>query len=286
MIKLLCLVILSLTCACHSIQCYNGQNYVDIPESKLSDVGYTEYNITHSNFDCKIAYKRYLKIKEIEPVVHTANNPLSVAEHRNDEKKMIITLAGIGIFALFVIWVIKLTISCFRENTDSVDSIRIPSKKCSAESLKSHDYLGVHQFRSPIKEHVKSWDDLSREYSENLRKLEQERATNAELPIIVDTTIKKSTTPTYEELLLRPEWRQFRKRAFKRYGRTCAICGRSECRLNVHHNYYLKDYDGFVYPWEYPLTAVSILCEECHHDWHQSHKVRIYSKFWFNCTRK
>lgn len=52
----------------NAIQCYNGKTYVDIPESKLSEVGYTEYNITHSSFDCKIAYKRYLKVKETEQV--------------------------------------------------------------------------------------------------------------------------------------------------------------------------------------------------------------------------
>ena len=52
----------------NAIQCYNGKTYVDIPESKLTEIGYTKYNITHSKFDYKIAYKRYLKIKEIEPV--------------------------------------------------------------------------------------------------------------------------------------------------------------------------------------------------------------------------
>ena len=52
----------------NAIQCYNSKTYVDIPESKLSEVGYTEYNITHSSFDCKIAYKRYLKVKETEQV--------------------------------------------------------------------------------------------------------------------------------------------------------------------------------------------------------------------------
>ena len=52
----------------NAIQCYNGKTYVDIPESKLSEVGYTEYNITHSSFDCKVAYKRYLKVKETEQV--------------------------------------------------------------------------------------------------------------------------------------------------------------------------------------------------------------------------
>ena len=52
----------------NAMQCYNGKTYVDIPESKLSEIGYTEYNITHSSFDCKVAYNRYLKVKEIEPV--------------------------------------------------------------------------------------------------------------------------------------------------------------------------------------------------------------------------
>ena len=52
----------------NAIQCYNSKTYVDISKSKLSEVGYTEYNITHSSFDCKIAYKRYLKVKETEHV--------------------------------------------------------------------------------------------------------------------------------------------------------------------------------------------------------------------------
>ena len=39
----------------NAIQCYNGKTYIDIPESKLSEVGYTEYNITHSSFDCELA---------------------------------------------------------------------------------------------------------------------------------------------------------------------------------------------------------------------------------------
>ena len=39
----------------NAIQCYNGKTYLDIPESKLAEIGYTKYNITHSSFDCKIA---------------------------------------------------------------------------------------------------------------------------------------------------------------------------------------------------------------------------------------
>lgn len=286
MIKRLCFVVLLLTCACHSIQCYNGTLWRKVPSGVLQQLGMSLNDIVDYPSDCEKAYKAAKKLRRhvnntnrtystpqrMHPVVQATANSPSVAKHSYYDIDWIRTLVVIGI-AAFVIWVIKLTISCFRENTDSVDYIRIPSKKCSAETLESHEYLGVHQFRSPVKEPVKSWDDLSREYSENLRKLEQERLANTEV-----TTIQESVTPTYEELLRRPEWRQFRKCAFKRYGRICANCGRGECRLNIHHHYYLKDENGFVYPWKYPLSAVSILCDECHDAWHKSHKNRVYNK--------
>ena len=289
MIKRLCFVVLLLTCACHSIQCYNGTLWRKVPSGVLHQLGMSLNDIVDYPSDCEKAYKAAKKLRRhinntnrtystpprMHPVVQATANSPSVAKHSYYDIDWIRTLVVIGI-AAFVIWVIKLTISCFRENTDSVDYTPTPThtQDCSTESLESHEYLGVHQFRSPVKEPVKSWDDLSREYSENLRKLDQERLANTEY-----TTIQESTTPTYEELLRRPEWRQFRKCAFKRYGRICAICGRGDCRLNVHHHYYLKDDNGFVYPWEYPLTAVSILCEDCHLAWHKSHKIRVYNKF-------
>lgn len=231
MIKFLCLVVLSLTCVCHSIQCYNGKLWRKVPIQVLPQLGMTLNDAVDYPSKCEKAYKAAKKLRkhdintsrknstaqQTHPVVYTASKPLSVVEQRNYENDWLITLAGIGIFALFVIWEIKLTIGCFRDNTDSDNYPPKCARNCYTE------------------------------------------------------------TPTYEELLLRPEWRQFRKRAFKRYGRTCAICGCSECRLNVHHNYYLKDDSGFVYPWEYPLTAVSILCDDCHYDWHQSHKNLVYN---------
>ncbi len=287
MIKLLCFAILLLTSACHSIQCYNGTLWRKVPSRVLPQLGLSLNDVVDYPHECEKAYKvaknlqrpvsntnrTYSATQRIHPVVRTTANSPSDAKHSYYNIDWIGILVGISI-AAFVIWIIKLTIGVFREDTYSDDYPPILSKKCSTESLESHEYLGVHQFRSPIKEPVKSWDDLSREYSENLRKLEQERLANVE-----DTTIQESTIPTYEELLRCPEWRRFRKRAFKRYGRTCAICKRSECRLNVHHWYYLKDDNRFVYPWEYPLTAVSILCDECHDAWHKSHKNRVYNKF-------
>ena len=90
----------------NAIQCYNGKTYVDIPESKLSEIGYTEYNITHSSFDCKVAYKRYLKIKEIEPV----NVSYVIKNEKVEEEPSKIgslSLICLLVIIVGVIWLIK-----------------------------------------------------------------------------------------------------------------------------------------------------------------------------------
>ena len=90
----------------NAIQCYNGKTYVDIPESKLSEVGYTEYNITHSSFDCKVAYKRYLKIKETE---HVNVSYVIKNEKVEEEPSKIGSLSLICLLVIIVgvIWLIK-----------------------------------------------------------------------------------------------------------------------------------------------------------------------------------
>lgn len=90
----------------NAIQCYNDKTYVDIPESKLSEVGYTEYNITHSSFDCKVAYKRYLKIKEIE---HVNVSYVIKNEKVEEEPSEIGSLSLICLLVIIVgvIWLIK-----------------------------------------------------------------------------------------------------------------------------------------------------------------------------------
>lgn len=90
----------------NAIQCYNGKTYIDIPESKLSEIGYTEYNITHSSFDCKVAYKRYLKIKEIEPV----NVSYVIKNEKVEEEPSKIgslSLICLLVIIVGVIWLIK-----------------------------------------------------------------------------------------------------------------------------------------------------------------------------------
>lgn len=90
----------------NAIQCYNGKTYVDIPESKLSEVGYTEYNITHSSFDCEVAYKRYLKIKETE---HVNVSYVIKNEKVEEEPSEIGSLSLICLLVIIVgvIWLIK-----------------------------------------------------------------------------------------------------------------------------------------------------------------------------------
>ena len=90
----------------NAIQCYNGKTYVDIPESKLSEIGYTEYNITHSSFDCKVAYKRYLKVKETEQV----NVSYVIKNEKVEEEPSKIgslSLICLLVIIVGVIWLIK-----------------------------------------------------------------------------------------------------------------------------------------------------------------------------------
>ena len=91
----------------NAIQCYNGKTYVDIPESKLSEIGYTEYNITHSSFDCKVAYKRYLKVKEIEQVNVSYITKNEKSEIKEPSKIGSLLLICLSVIIVGVIWLIK-----------------------------------------------------------------------------------------------------------------------------------------------------------------------------------
>ena len=142
----------------NAIQCYNGKTYVDIPESKLLEVGYTEYNITHSSFDCKIAYKRYLKIKETDQV--NVSNVTKSEKVKEEPSKIGFLLLICLLVIVGVIWLIKNVIK-----DEQQDEWNLPVQQ---EQVKPKN-------NSIKTEYIKSWDDLSKEYSENLRKLEEER---------------------------------------------------------------------------------------------------------------
>lgn len=311
----------------NAIQCYNGKNYVDIPESKLSDIGYTKYNITHSNFDCKIAYKRYLKIKEIEPVNISYVTKIEKDELEEPSKISSLLLICLLVIIVCIIWLIKIAIQ--KEPQDELytviqkESIKSKNNNTKTESDESWDdyegYLRLEQERQkkeqeyfdgilgknyPVKlenntkteeqvkpennnktELVKSWDDLSREYSENLRKIEQERERNGfyetEKPKPLNLPISKSQSQykfksEYDFLLHRQEWLDCREHIFAEKGRHCCYCYKTN-GLQVHHKFYLAYPNGKkVKPWEYPIDAFKVLCYDCHVKEHQTHKIKFY----------
>lgn len=279
----------------NAIQCYNGKNYVDIPESKLSDIGYTKYNITHSNFDCKIAYKRYLKIKEIEPV--NISYVTKIEKDELEEPSKISSLLPICLLVIIVciIWLIKIAIQ--KEPQDELYTViqketikpkndvkTEPDKFWNDLSEYSENLERIEQ-ESLKKEPAKSWDDLSREYSENLRKIEEERVKNGfyetEKPKPLNLPISKSQSQykfksEYDFLLHRQEWLDCREHVFAEKGRHCCYCYKTN-GLQVHHKFYLAYPNGKkVKPWEYPIDAFKVLCYDCHVKEHQTHKIKFY----------
>lgn len=196
----------------NAIQCYNGKTYVDIPESKLSDIGYTKYNITHSNFDCKMAYKRYLKVKEIEPV-----NVSYVTKDENNEikepNKMGSFYLCLLVIIVCVIWFIKKVIK---------------------------------------DEPQDDWD------------------------LVVQKEPIKQKNKTYEELLTRQEWYNFRNKVINDRGYVCEFCKKKH-NLQVHHKlYYKKPNKEKIEPWLYNMEEVLLLCDNCHKSVHKKNKIKVY----------
>ena len=64
----------------------------------------------------------------------------------------------------------------------------------------------------------------------------------------------------YSEKFKDPRWQKRRLQVLERDEWMCQICFDNESTLNVHHRYYYKNTN----PWDYPLSALSTLCEECH----------------------
>lgn len=246
----------------NAIQCYNGKTYVDIPESKLFEIGYTEYNITHSSFDCKVAYKRYLKIKETEPV----NVSYVIKNEKVEEEPSKIgslSLICLSVIIVGVIWLIKNIIK-----DEPQDEWNLPVQQ---EQVKPKNNVKT--------EYIKSWDDLSKEYNENLRTLEKERVKNGfyEIPKTehVNNSLDKTKT-AYELLLERPEWKAYRLAVLAERGELCEWCG-SNKNLQVHHKFYLKYPNGKkILPWEYNINCLLVLCKDCHEKAHKKYKIKSY----------
>ena len=268
----------------NAIQCYNGKNYVDIPESKLSEIGYTKYNITHSKFDCKIAYKRYLKIKKIETV--------NVSQVTKDEKnKLDKEPSKIGslylcflVIIVCVIWIIKNVVK--DEPQDERYSVTKQKEIVSVKKEQEKFWNDLSKYSENLEqvktETVKSWDDLSKEYSENLIKLEEERQKKekAYFDAIIGKnypikTIQKSDK-TYEELLTKQEWYDFRNKVINDRGYVCEFCKKKH-NLQIHHKLYYKKPDKEkIEPWLYNMDEVLLLCDNCHKSIHKKNKIKVY----------
>jgi hypothetical protein len=65
---------------------------------------------------------------------------------------------------------------------------------------------------------------------------------------------------TYIEKFKNPKWQKCRLKVMERDEYTCQCCGDANTTLNVHHKHYEFNKD----PWDYPLTNLITLCEECH----------------------
>ena len=247
----------------NAIQCYNGKTYVDIPESKLSEIGYTEYNITHSSFDCKVAYKRYLKVKETEQV--NISNIIENKKNELEEHSKIGSFLPIFLLVLivFIIWIIK---NIIRE--EPKDEFNLPVQK---EPIKQKETVSVQ------KETIKTFDDISKKYSENLRKIKQEKVKNGfyNIPKPVNNSVDK-TKSAYDLLLERPEWKAYRLKVLAERGKQCEWCG-SNKNLHVHHKFYLKYPNGKkILPWEYDINCLLVLCKDCHAKAHKKYKIKSY----------
>ena len=270
----------------NAIQCYNGKTYVDIPESKLSDIGYTKYNITHSRFDCKIAYKRYLKIKKIETVNVSQVTESEKLEEGPGKIEPILPICLLVII-ICIIWIIKIAVQ--KEPQDLYSVVQKEPIKPENDSVKTepskfwNDLSKYSENLEQVKtETVKSWDDLSKEYSENLIKLEEERQKKekAYFDAIIGKnypikTIQKSDK-TYEELLTKQEWYNFRNKVINDRGYICEFCKKKH-NLQVHHKLYYKKTDKEkIEPWLYNMDEVLLLCDNCHKLAHKKNKIKVY----------
>jgi len=80
----------------------------------------------------------------------------------------------------------------------------------------------------------------------------------------------------YSKRLDDTRWKIKTKSIKNRDGHKCAQCGETR-NLNVHHRAYifLKKYESFVEPWNYPDTILITLCTKCHELGHSKIKVPI-----------
>lgn len=72
----------------------------------------------------------------------------------------------------------------------------------------------------------------------------------------------------YWELLRDPRWQRLRLEVMEEADFACAQCDAKDKTLNVHHRIYRKNAD----PWDYELSELQCLCEDCHEKEHALRK--------------
>jgi len=64
----------------------------------------------------------------------------------------------------------------------------------------------------------------------------------------------------YSKQLLDPRWQKKRLDVMQRDNFCCQLCGDNESTLNIHHTHYIYGKK----PWEYDISTLKTLCENCH----------------------
>src|SRR5690606_21002217 len=95
---------------------------------------------------------------------------------------------------------------------------------------------------------------------------------------IKELAAMKVHSATYQEMLLRSEWRSKRQEILNRDGGACRNCGSREC-LQVHHRQYhrCKITGHKLAPWCYAEQYLITLCETCHRIGHRAHSIPCFN---------
>ena len=81
---------------------------------------------------------------------------------------------------------------------------------------------------------------------------------------------------TYDELLTRQEWYDFREKVIYDRGYVCEFCKKKH-NLQVHHKLYYKKPDNIkIEPWLYNMDEILLLCDNCHKLAHKKNKIKVY----------
>jgi len=92
----------------------------------------------------------------------------------------------------------------------------------------------------------------------------------------------------YSEKLKDPRWQKLRLRVMERDQFTCQICYDVESTLNVHHRNYVHGFD----PWDYHMSDLVTLCEDCHESEGLNRKEyseefnKVFNRYFFMVDKK